>query len=132
MGLYQKANRYSKPAKRKTLAEKSLMGVKEADVLNAVRHWLAARQIPFWRINSGGLPDKKGRYVRFGAAGMADIIAISPEGKFIAIECKRLHGGRLTDNQEDFLNIINAHGGIGIVVSSIESLELQLKEAGVI
>jgi hypothetical protein len=34
--------------------------------------------------------------------------------------------------QQEFIDCINRHGGIGIVVSSVESLELQLKEAGVV
>jgi hypothetical protein len=108
--------------------------VKEADVLRAVDQWLALRRIPHWRINSGGLKDNHGRLVRFGARGMADFYAIgpAPEGKSIWIECKRPDGGVVSAAQREFLDMINRHGGVGIVVNSVESLEQQLKDAEVI
>jgi hypothetical protein len=104
----------------------------EKSVMRAVSEWLALRQIPHWRINSGGLKDKNNRLVRFGAAGMSDYYAIGSGGISIWIECKRPKGGRLSEPQKNFLDCINRNGGIGIVVSSVESLEQQLKEAGVI
>ena len=106
--------------------------VKETDVLKAVDRWLAIKKIQHWRINSGGLKDSRDRLVRFGAKGMSDYYAIGPAGMSIWIECKRPVGGRLSEPQKEFLDCINRNGGIGIVVSSIESLELQLKEAGVV
>jgi len=106
--------------------------IKEADVLNAVSRWLAVKRIPHWRVNSGALKTPHGRLVKFGAKGRSDFIAIGPDGEFIAIECKHPHGGVLSAAQNEFLDCVNRHGGIGIVVSSVESLELQLKEAGVI
>jgi hypothetical protein len=112
----------------------SAFKVMEADVLRAVDQWLALNRIPHWRINSGALKDSQGRLVRFGAKGMADFCAIgpAPEGKSIWIECKRPDGGVVSAAQREFLDMINRHGGIGIVVSSVESLALQLKEAEVI
>jgi hypothetical protein len=107
-------------------------GVKEGSVLNAVSQWLTLKRIPHWRMNSGGLKDGHGRLVRFGAKGMSDFFAIGPAGISIWIECKRPRGGRLSEPQREFLDCINRNGGIGIVVNSIESLEQQLKEAGVI
>jgi hypothetical protein len=129
MGEYMNQKRYQKekggiPAFR----------VKEADVLRAVDQWFALRRIPHWRVNSGGLKNNYGRLVRFGAKGMADFYAIgpAPEGKSIWIECKRPDGGVVSAAQQEFLDCINRHGGVGIVVNSIESLEQQLKEAEVI
>ena len=110
------------------LAEKT----KEGQVLNAVSQWLSLKYIPHWRINSGGLKDRHGRLVRFGAKGMADFYAIGPNGISIWIECKRPKGGKLTESQREFLDCINRNGGVGIVVNSTESLEEQLKEAGII
>ena len=106
--------------------------IKESDVINSVTQWLSASRIPNWRINSGALKNKQGRLVRFGAKGMADIFAIGPDGQAIWIECKRPRGGSLSAAQKEFLDCINRRGGIGIVVTSVESLEEQLKEAGVI
>jgi len=106
--------------------------IKEADVLKAVDHWLTIKKIPHWRINSGALKTERGRLVRFGAKGMSDFHAIGQGGKAIWIECKRPKGGVLSVAQRIFLDSVNGHEGVGIVVSSIESLEMQLKEAGVI
>jgi hypothetical protein len=103
---------------------------KEADVIRAVDQWLTAKRVPHWRINSGALKTERGRLVRFGAVGMSDFYAIGPGGVSIWIECKRPDGGRLSEPQRLFLECINQRGGVGIVVSSIESLETQL--AGVI
>lgn len=108
--------------------------IKEGDVIDAVTKWLALHKIPHWRINSGMLKNPRGQPVRFGAKGMSDFFAIgpAPEGKSIWIECKRPRGGVVSAAQKDFLDCVNRHGGIGIVVKSIESLEQQLKEAGII
>jgi len=118
--------------KRGTGCRKRVFTAREADVLKAVDRWLALKKIPHWRVNSGGLKTDRGRLVRFGARGMSDFYAIGPEGRSIWIECKRPHGGVVSAAQKEFLDCINRHGGIGIVVSSIESLELQLKEAEVV
>jgi RecB family endonuclease NucS len=83
-------------------------------------------------MNSGALKTPRGKFIKFGATGMADIYAIGPEGKSIWIECKRPRGGVVSAAQRGFLDCINRHGGIGIVVTSVESLEQQLNEAGVI
>jgi hypothetical protein len=129
MNKYMNRNRHQKE-KNGTPAFKA----KEADVLHAVEQWLALRRIPHWRMNSGGLKDSQGRLVRFGAKGMADLYAVgpAPEGKSIWIECKRPDGGVVSAAQREFLDMINRHGGVGIVVNSVESLEQQLKEAEVI
>jgi hypothetical protein len=110
----------------------SLHGVKENSVIRTVEQYLDLKQIPYWRMNSGGLKDEHGRLVRFGAKGMSDFYAIGPSGISIWIECKRPIGGRLSILQKEFLDIIRKHGGIGIVVNSFESLEKQLIDLGVI
>jgi hypothetical protein len=115
-----------------TKVEDPLKEVKENPVINAVDEYLCVRRIPHWRINVGALKTPSGRFVRFGSKGMADFYAIGPAGISVWIECKRPIGGRLSEDQKEFLDCINRNGGIGIVVNSIESLELQLKEAGVI
>jgi len=105
---------------------------RESDVVIAISQWLTARGIPHWRINCGALPTQQGQLVRFGAKGMSDFYAIASGGKSIWIECKRPEGGTVSEHQKRFLDCINQNGGIGIVVTSIESLEAQLKGAGVI
>jgi hypothetical protein len=112
--------------------ENPLRKAKESTVINAVSQYLALKKIPHWRINSGAYKTERGGFVRYGAKGMADFYAIGPAGVSVWIECKRPEGGRLSEAQKEFLDCINRHGGIGIVVNSVESLEIQLNESGVI
>ena len=123
----------NRPRRRKAKDGIPAFKAGEGDVLRAVDQWLTLKRIAHWRINSGGLKNSRGRLVRFGARGMADFYAIgpAPEGKSIWIKCKRPKGGVVSEAQREFLDCINRHGGIGIVVNSIESLEAQLKEAEV-
>jgi hypothetical protein len=105
---------------------------KEADVIRAVDQWLFLKRLPHWRINIGALKNSRGRPVRFGAKGMSDFYAIGPAGISIWIECKRTEGGIVSTAQREFLDCVNRNSGVGIVVRSVEELELQLKDAGVI
>ena len=60
---------------------------------------------------------------------MSDIIGVAPGGKFLAIECKSAKG-KLSLVQEEFLERVDALGGVACVVRSVEELEKDLKEAG--
>jgi hypothetical protein len=117
---------------RKPKVEDPLQRVKENSVINAVEEYLTLKRIPHYRVNSGALKTPRGQLVRFGSPGMSDFYAIGPAGISIWIECKRPKGGRLSEAQKEFLDCINRNGGLGIVVNSIDSLEIQLKEARVI
>jgi hypothetical protein len=117
---------------RRPKVDDSLRGVLESSVLNAVDEYLTLKRIPHYRINSGALETPRGQFIRFGSKGMSDIYAIGPDGISIWIECKRPKGGRLSEAQREFLDCINRHSGVGIVVHSVEDLEEQLKEAGII
>jgi len=117
---------------RKRKARSPLEKIKENPVVDAVQKYLALKKIPHYRVNSGAMKTPSGGFIRFGAKGMSDIYAIGKAGISIWIECKRPVGGKLSVDQKEFLDCVNRNGGIGIVVNSIESLEQQLKEAGVI
>ena len=41
-------------------------------------------------------------------------------------------GGKLSEAQRNFLDAMNRTGAVGIVVHSVESLETQLREAGIV
>jgi hypothetical protein len=103
---------------------------KESHVLNAVDAYLSAVGITHWR-NNTGMAQEGSRFIRYGKVGSSDFLGICPDGRFLAVECKR-PGGKLTREQSDFIDMINAQNGVAIVVNSIESLATQLKGAGII
>lgn len=103
----------------------------ETQVLRACLDYLTLRGIFHWRANQGVIPTPNGSYRRFvGLRGVADILGVLQTGRFLAVEVKR-PGGRLSDEQKTFLGRVAELGGVACCVSSIEELEVDLKEAGV-
>lgn len=70
------------------------------------------------RINSGAYRTQDGRYIRFGFTGCSDIIGQLKDGRFLAIECKAASEGA-TDEQQKFIDHVNANGGRAGVARSI-------------
>lgn len=58
-------------------------------------------------------------------AGTSDIIACSPQGRFVAIEVKT-DKGVVSTLQKCFLNYVIEMGGIGFVARSLEDVEAYL------
>ena len=105
-----------------------MKGRKENEVLSECLRYLQLSGLFVWRNNTGAV--KVGsRFVRFGCVGSSDILGITKDGRFLAVECKREKGGRLSDAQKDFLGRIRACGGIALCVSSLEELKGKLEEA---
>lgn len=95
----------------------------EGDVVNACIRLLLLWQCEAHRNNSGGLKDANGRWVRFGKKGSGDILACSPHGRWVEIECK---WGRneASDDQLARADIIRSKGGIFLFVrNNTEELE---------
>jgi hypothetical protein len=105
--------------------------VRESGVLSAAIQTLQIYGFICIRNNSGAARTGTGRLVRFGSPGSADIIACSPAGRFVAVECKR-PGGQLTGPQRDWLEKITRSGGEAIVAESVNSLKEQLIMRGLI
>lgn len=111
--------------------------VHESVVLRQVEEWLTLRHIWHMRCNNSAGKAQSGQFMRsftcngHPVSGVSDIYAVK-DGVSIWIECKRPVGGKLSDGQKRFLDAMNRNGAVGIVVNGIESLESQLKEAGVI
>lgn len=125
--------------RRTRTREKNDIGraVREAEVLRQVEEWLTVRHIWHMRCNNSAGKAQSGQFMRsftcngHAVSGVSDIYAVK-DGISIWIECKRPVGGRLSDGQRNFLDAMNRNGAVGIVVNGIESLESQLKDAGVI
>lgn len=103
----------------------------EAQLVNWCISYLSLKQFMVWRNNTGmfkgNYTDKKGitrnRVIRAGVKGSSDIFAIEPKtGRFIAIECK-VGKNKPTPQQEAFLDDVDRHGGLALVIYTPEELE---------
>lgn len=101
--------------------------VPESMVLAQCMQYLYLKKIFCWRNNTGAAKTEDGRYVRFGLPGASDIIGIMPDGRFLAVECKRSSGGRLSPQQKKFLEKIKESGGVAVVATSLEDLMEAIK-----
>lgn len=108
------------------------VSVLESDIQKACLDYLAMRGIFAWRQNQGAIPLADGGFRRFnGMKGQSDIIGICPDGRFLAIEVKR-PGNKPTEDQWQFIENIQKHGGVAMWVRSVDEMEADLKEVGVI
>lgn len=119
--------------KTKNIADKE---IKESSILKQVEEWLTLHRFWHMRCNNSAGKAQSGMFMRsftcngHAVKGVSDIYAVK-DGTSFWIECKRPVGGVVSVDQRNFLDAMNRHGAVGIVVNSIESLEAQLKEAGV-
>lgn len=105
--------------------------IHEKDIQNSIIELLKYHGYFCWRNNTGASKYRNSsgyeRWVRFGQPGFSDIFAIQPRsGKFIGIEVKRDAKHKPTPAQTEFLNQVNAKGGIGFVAWSIEQVAERL------
>lgn len=84
----------------------------EGKVKKAVREFLRAKDVWFYQPVQNGM----------GQVGIPDFVCCY-RGTFIAIETKapgKLNG--VTPNQQRVIDAIKAHGGLAVVVDSVDSL----------
>jgi hypothetical protein len=101
------------------------MASAENAVTNACLISLSAAGCLVWRNNTGQLPDRSGRMIKFGlCVGSADIIGICPDGKFLAVECKTAIG-QPTQAQLNFIAaVVRAGGRAGVARSAAEAVAI--------
>lgn len=97
----------------------------ESEILQQVRRAVSEIGVRVFRNNVGVLKDKQGNHVRYGLCnGSSDLIGWDSTGRFVAIEVKR-PGGKITPEQQNFIDQVNKAGGIaGIVHSEEEAIAL--------
>ena len=105
---------------------------KEDIVLKQCLSYLQHIGLYVWRNNTGAMKMPSGRFVHYGKCGSSDIIGITKDGRFLAVECKRNKGGVVSAEQVHFLSTIKRNGGVAIVASSLEQLIEELKKNSVI
>lgn len=74
----------------------------------------------------------KGRLVRFGVPGTADICGlIAPSGRMIMIECKTATG-KQRRAQEVMQKVITAFGGLYVLARTLDDVDRALAKEGII
>jgi hypothetical protein len=107
----------------------------ETSLVRACLRYLSLRGIPAWRTNSGAMTVRgaggKERFVRFnGAKGCSDLLGLlPPSGRFLAVECK-MRGNKPTADQQGFLDVVAAAGGLAVVVHDVADLAEALDVEG--
>lgn len=88
------------------------------------------RRVVLWRNSSGVAETANGGRQRFGlCVGSSDLIGIlKPSGRFIALEIKT-STGRLSKEQELFIQLVRRMGGVAEVVRSVEEAKNAIERA---
>jgi hypothetical protein len=106
--------------------------MKENELQKAILTLLSYHQIKHWRINTTGLFDPRTQTFRPSLSkGVSDIVGILPDGRFLAIEVKT-KTGKVSQEQQVFLDAIRENNGVAIVARSIEDVAhvLEFKRCG--
>jgi len=101
----------------------------EKEIQNEILEYLTKGGYLCWRNNNVGLYDvrlgtfrRKGKYQMLG---VSDIFLIVGDGRFVAIEVKSKKG-KISEYQQNFIDLINQNGGIAFVARNIEDVEKNL------
>src|SRR5574344_1097563 len=97
--------------------------IPESAVIQQVKQVIKITGIKLQRINTGCFTIGEGRnrrFIRTADAGTCDFEGYDNIGRFVAIECKRPSGGRLSPAQKERIADINQKGGVAFVATSGE------------
>ena len=107
--------------------------IPESAVIQQVKQVIKVTGLKIQRINTGCFTIGEGqnrRFIKTADAGTCDFEGYDNTGRFVAIECKRPSGGRLSLEQKERIDDINEKGGVAFVVHSGEEALKQLQERG--
>ena len=108
-----------------------LKDIPESAVIQQVKQVIKMTGLKIQRINTGCFTIGEGvnrRFIKTADAGTCDFEGYDNIGRFVAIECKRPTGGRLSPAQRERIEDINAKGGVAFVAHSGEEALEQLKK----
>jgi hypothetical protein len=112
----------------------------ESSVTSEVRLALQKLGVVLFRNNVGRLRDAFGRWVSFGlGVGSSDWIGLTPYtvtlkdvgrkiAVFTAVEMKRQNGGKITADQQQFIDFVRRTGGIAGVARDAEEAKSLIEE----
>ena len=108
-----------------------LKDIPESAVIQQVKQVIKMTGLKIQRINTGSFQIGAGqnrRYIKTAEAGTCDFEGYDNQGRFLAIECKRPSGGRLSPAQKERIADINRKGGVAFVAHSGEEALEQLQK----
>ena len=111
----------------------NLNEIPESAVIQQVKQILKVTGLKIQRINTGCFTIGEGanrRFIKTADAGTCDFEGYDNTGRFVAIECKRPSGGRLSPAQKERIADINRKGGVAFVAHSGAEALKQLQERG--
>ena len=109
----------------------NLNEIPESVVIQQVKQVIKVTGLKIQRINTGCFTIGEGanrRFIKTADAGTCDFEGYDNKGRFVAIECKRPSGGRLSPAQKERIADINRKGGVAFVAHSGEEALEQLKK----
>lgn len=93
---------------------------READTLKAILQYLASRHLLAFRMQSGALVNPRGRPVRFGTPGMADILCFT-NTQTLWVECKSAVGKQSLE-QKQFQQRVEERGHKYVICRSLDDV----------
>ena len=116
------------------MTEQILKTIPESAVVDEVKKIIKATGLKVQRINTGCFQIGAGqnrRYIKTAEAGTCDFEGYDMQGRFLAIECKRPVGGKLSPAQAERIADINRKGGVAFVAhSGAEAVEKLQRRGG--
>jgi hypothetical protein len=104
----------------------ALPDTQETDVQGIILRYLELVHVRAWRTNCGVF-HRGGHHIRGAPGGTPDIIGYPPDGRFLAIECKRERGRTVErTSQQIFIDDLNASGGVGFFARSLREVEVRI------
>lgn len=109
------------------------MRIPEKAIVQHIINWLTIHGFYVWKQNNHATFDRKRGVWRKGTQkrGVSDILGVVPGGRILAIEVKA-KGGKVSDDQEKFLDAIASAGGVAFVAYSLDEVQKQFKILGLI
>jgi len=101
----------------------------EGRIKAACLRYLEKRGFMAWNNPSGAVRIAQDRWLHFGKKGSADILGCLSGGRFLAVEVKA-PSGRLSQEQQVFLEAIRSLGGLALVVRGWKELDMALSKEG--
>ena len=110
--------------------------ISEKQVENLILQYLNAQGIFAWKNQTVGIYDSSKKVYRkpknkFHINGVADILGILPNGKFLAIEVKSPKNKVRTLMQKEFIDAINRNGGVAFFADDLDLVRQKLFEEGI-